>query len=180
MSRIGKQPITLPAGVVLKRENHEVIIEGPKGALRKKIPSELDLDHKEDKVFVVIKKSTKEANALQGTFRQIVKNMIEGVTKGFEKKLEIAGLGYKVSLRGNTLVFSLGFSHPVEFKIPEGISVNVEKNIITISGIDKELVGQTAAGIYHLKPVEPYKGKGIKYFGEEIKRKLSKKAKASK
>jgi len=180
MSRVGKKPIEIPEGVDLKIEGQTVIVKGPKGELKKEFPSVLKIEIEDKKIFVKTQSELKEMKALWGTSRAILANMVKGVKEGFEKKLEIEGLGYRANLEGNNLVLFLGFSHPVKFACPEGIKFLVEKNIITVSGIDKELVGKVAAEIRKIKPPEPYKGKGIKYLGEIIRRKMGKKAVATK
>jgi large subunit ribosomal protein L6 len=179
MSRIGKKPIQIPEGVKVEIYQNKIRVEGPKGKLEKNIPSEIDVQIKEGMILVSPKSKTKKAKALWGTIRQIIYNMVEGVTKGFEKKLEIEGLGYRASVSGDELVLEVGFSHPVKIKKPEGINFSVEKNIITVSGIDKELVGQIAANIRRVRPPDPYKGKGIRYLGEVIRKKAGKKAVAA-
>jgi len=179
MSRIGKKPIQIPEGVRVEIHQNKIRVEGPKGKLEKNIPSEIDVQIKEGMILVSPKSKTKKAKALWGTIRQIIYNMVEGVTKGFEKKLEIEGLGYRASVSGDELILEVGFSHPVKIKKPEGINFSVEKNIITVSGIDKELVGQIAANIRRVRPPDPYKGKGIRYLGEVIRKKAGKKAVAA-
>lgn len=180
MSRIGKKPIIIPKDVEVKIEDDEIAVRGPKGELRRTIFPEIkveleELSGKEKKLVLGIKKKTKNARAFWGLLRTLIFNMIEGVTKGFEKQLEIQGVGYRASLQGNILVLNIGFSHPVEIKAPEGIEFKVEKNIITVFGLDKQLVGQTAAKIRAQKKPEPYKGKGIRYLGEAVRRKAGKK-----
>ena len=179
MSRIGKKPIQIPPGVEVKIEGNKVMVKGPKGELSREFRPEIGFEIKEGKVFVFPKIETKITKALWGTYRQLIFNMIEGVTKGYEKKLEIEGLGYRASMEGENLVLRVGYSHPVTVTPPKGIKISVEKNIITVSGIDKELVGQIAANIKKVKPAEPYKGKGIKYLGEKIRRKVGKKTTAA-
>ncbi len=176
MSRIGKKPIEIPEGTQVRIDKGDIIVKGPKGELTQLLPLELEVSIKDNKLEVKPKKKTKNSSALWGLFRSLIFNMIEGVNQGFEKKLEINGVGYRAALEGKKLVMSLGFSHPVEMEAPEGIEFNVEKNIITISGIDKQLVGQAAAEIRSKKKPEPYKGKGIKYIDEVIRRKAGKKA----
>jgi large subunit ribosomal protein L6 len=180
MSRIGKKPIIIPKDVEVKIEDDEIMVKGPKGELRRAIFPEIkielkDLLDKERKLVLSIKKRTKKSRAFWGLLRTLIFNMIEGVTKGFEKQLEIQGVGYRASLQGNVLVLNIGFSHPVEIKAPEGVEFKVEKNIITVFGLDKQLVGQTAAKIRAQKKPEPYKGKGIRYLGEVVRRKAGKK-----
>ncbi len=176
MSRIGKKPISIPEKVEVKIEDQKITVKGPKGELSKQLPQEIKVEAKEGKIFLFPRVETKKTKALWGTWRQIVFNMIEGVVRGFEKKLEIEGLGYKAMLEGENLLLHVGFSHPVKIVPPPTIKISVEKNIIVVSGIDKELVGQVAAKIRKVKPPEPYKGTGIKYLGEIIRRKAGKKA----
>lgn len=175
MSRIGKKIILIPAGVEVKIEGKTVSVKGPKGEACFKLNKEIEAEKKEDKVLVSTNVETKLANSLWGLSRVMIANMVKGVTEGFEKKLEIQGIGFKAALEGENLTLSVGFSHPVKMKIPQGIKASVEKNIIVISGIDKELVGQFTANIRRVKPPEPYKGKGIRYVGEAVRRKVGKK-----
>ena len=175
MSKIGKKLIEIPSGVTVAIEEGLVKVKGPKGELEYKIPRELKIALTENKISVLPVSKSKKTPALWGTIRAIIANMVNGVNNGFEKKLEIEGIGFKAQTQGNDLVLNLGFSHQIFFKIPDGIKVEVLKNIITVSGISKELVGQTAANIRALKKPEPYKGKGIRYAGEVIKRKVGKK-----
>lgn len=174
MSRIGKQPITIPEGVEIKIENNQVSVKGPKGELNQDINPQIDLVMG-DKELKVEPKGEK-LSALWGLTRALIANMVQGVTEGFEKQLEIEGVGYKVVMEGEKLVLSLGLSHLVYVEAPEGIKISVDKNVMTVTGIDKQLVGQTAAKIRDLKKPEPYKGKGIHYVGEVIRRKAGKKA----
>ncbi len=175
MSRIGKKPIEIPKDVEVKVENNTVIVKGPKGELQKEVHFEIKIEIKDDKIFVSPEKETKRSKAFWGLFRTLIFNMIKGVTDGYEKKLEIHGVGYKANLEEEDLILSVGFSNPVKLDKVEGIEFSVEKSIITVSGIDKELVGQIAAKIRKVRPPEPYKGKGIRYLGEEIRRKAGKK-----
>jgi len=175
MSKVGKKPIEIPEGVTVTVQNEIVWVKGPKGELSFKLPREIELKLADKQLLVLPVGKSKKTPALWGTIRAIIANMVAGVHQGFEKKLEIEGVGFKAQVQGNDLVLNLGFSHPVVFKTPEGIKVNVEKNTITVSGISLELVGQTAANIRALKKPEPYKGKGIRYAGEIIKRKAGKK-----
>lgn len=179
MSRVGKKPIEIPEGVSVKIEGKKIIASGPKGTLEINLPLEIEAKIEEKKIFVFPEIETKKAKALWGTFRQLIFNAIEGVLKGYQKQLEIEGLGYKAEMKGKDLVLRVGFSHPVIFSPPEGISISVDKNIITVSGINKQLVGQVAAQILEIKPADPYKGKGLKYLGEKVIRKISKKARAA-
>jgi large subunit ribosomal protein L6 len=176
MSRIGIQPIIIPEGVEVKIDKDLILVKGKKGELTQKLIPEIEIEIK-DKIIVLKEPiKTKTSSALWGTFRALIANMVEGVSKGFEKKLIIEGVGYKAVLNGSKLVLSLGFSHPIEIQTPKGIEFKVEKNTILISGADKQVVGQISADIrIHRKP-EPYKGKGIRYSNEIVRRKSGKKA----
>ncbi|MEK7160882.1 MAG: 50S ribosomal protein L6 [Patescibacteria group bacterium] len=176
MSKIGEQPVNIPDGVEVKMDGNLVVAKGPKGELRRLIPAEIKVERQENQLIVSVAKTTKKSAALWGLSRVLLVNLVEGAKNGFEKKLEMEGVGFKVNLQGKDLVFSLGYSHPIEFKAPAGIDFKLEKNMITVSGADKEVVGQTAANIRQLRKPEPYKGKGIHYLGEVIKRKAGKKA----
>lgn len=180
MSKIGKQPVQIPTGVQVKLDGDLVVVKGAKGELKKKFPIDyLKLEINDGKVVISFLQDSIQARALWGTWRMLVANLIEGVSKGFEKKLELEGVGFKASVQGKNLGMSLGFSHPVTVVAPVGIEFKVEKNVITVSGIDKELVGQTAANIRDWYPPEPYKGKGIRYQGEVVRRKAGKKVGAT-
>lgn len=179
MSRIGKKPIQIPRGVVVAKDGNVVTVKGPKGELSWALHSAVDVDIANDVLTVKPVADSKKAPALWGTARARIQNMIEGVAKGFEKKLEIEGIGYRATLDGSRLQLSLGFSHPVRIEAPEGIKFSVEKNVITVSGYDKDMVGEVAARIRRARPPEPYKGKGIHYMGEVIRRKAGKKAVAT-
>lgn len=179
MSRIGKKPILIPEDVEVKIEGKRIIAKGPKGELAKEIRPEIKIEEKENKIFVNLQTETKKNKPLWGLTRAIIANTIKGVKEGFEKKLEIEGLGYKALISDDNLELFVGFTHSVRIKAPEGIKFSVEKNIITVSGADKELVGQIAAKIREVKPPEPYKGKGIRYLGEVIRKKIGKKAVAT-
>ena len=176
MSRIGKKTIDIPEKVEIKAENGKVLVKGPKGQLEQEISKDFELIIKDKELILKPKKELKKHSAFWGLYRSLIANMIKGVTEGFEKKLEINGVSYRASVQNNTLTLNLGLSHPVEIKAPENITFQVEKNIITVSGIDKQLVGQVAAEIRGKKKPEPYKGKGIKYIDEIIRRKAGKKA----
>ena len=187
MSRIGKKPIEIPEGVEVRAEGDKVKVKGPKGELEKEFSSEIKIELKEGKIFVSPQTETlqknkfttgqaKKTKALWGLTRALISNLILGVTHGFEKKLEIEGLGYRALTEGEELTLQIGFTHPVKIKAPAGIKFLVEKNIITVLGTDKELVGQIAAKIRKVRPPEPYKGKGIRYAGEQIRRKAGKRA----
>lgn len=180
MSRIGKQPITIPAGVTVTMADGRIEVKGPKGNLSLVLHPRVTVTNTDNQLTVTVKDPDLQSDrALWGLSRMLVANMITGVTAGYEKKLEINGVGFKAQVSGKNLVLNLGFSHPVEFPIPEGISMTVEKNVVTISGIDKQLVGETAAVIRRMKKPEPYKGKGIKYVDEVIRRKAGKVVKAA-
>ncbi len=176
MSRIGRQPVTVPAGVEVEISPASVTVKNQTGTLSQPILAGTKLAKDGDMVAVSRKSDTPEAIRNFGLMRTMVSNMVQGLTDGFEKKLEINGVGYRAAIAGNTINLTLGFSHPIIYDLPEGISAKVEKNILTISGYDKQLVGQVAANIRALKKPEPYKGKGIKYSGEVIRRKAGKAA----
>ncbi len=179
MSRIGNTPIKIPQEVTLTIDNHQVTVKGPKGELKQTVHNLVDLKQEEDSLVVTRKNETKMAKSLHGTMQRLLDNMVVGVTKGYQKNLELVGTGYRVNKQGNKIVLSLGYSHQIEYQWPEGITVEVEgNNKISVSGIDKQVVGQTAATIRGFKPPEPYKGKGIKYDDEIIRRKAGKAAKA--
>ena len=171
MSRIGKQPIEILKGVDIKIEGQTVSVKGPKGELSRVVHDEVNVEQKENEVIVFSNNS-----ALWGTTRSNIANMVHGVVDGYEKKLELEGIGYRVAVEGDNVVLNVGFSHTVEIKIPEGLSCMVDKNTIVVSGINKERVGELAAKIRKAKPAEPYKGKGFRYEGEVIRRKLGKRA----
>jgi large subunit ribosomal protein L6 len=174
MSRIGKKPIVIPAGVKVALVGQTVKVEGPKGRLERALHDQVAVLIEADQIQVT-PKDPQAGGALQGLTRTLVANMVEGVTKGFTKGLEINGVGYRAELKGTTLNLALGYSHPVEYPLPAGVSAEVEKQTkITVAGIDKELVGATAAKIRSFRPPEPYKGKGIKYADERILRKAGK------
>ncbi len=175
MSRIGKKPILILEGVEVKIDGQKVVVKGPKGELFKEFRPEVMIEIKENKIFISLQIENKQARALWGLTRALIANMVKGVTEGFEKKLEIEGIGFKAQVMGDTLELFIGFTHSVKIKAPENIKFLVEKNIITVSGFDLEKVSQTAAKIRKAKPAEPYKGKGIKYLGEIIRRKVGKK-----
>lgn len=179
MSRIGKKIITLPANVQVTINGQDVTVKGPKGTLALIMPAATTLVQNGQELNVTIADETnKDQRALWGLARSLVNNLIVGVTEGFKVQLEINGIGFKAAMQGKDLVLNVGFSHPVVYKAKDGIAFSVEKNVITIEGIDKQLVGQTAAEIRHIKKPEPYKGKGIKYSDETIRRKAGKVVKA--
>lgn len=177
MSRIGKQSITIPAGVDFKIVDDRIIVKGPKGELSQAAHPDVIIDKNENIITVNVKdQEDKKQRSLWGLYRQLINNMVVGVTTGFTKQLEINGVGYKAVLSGKNLVLTLGFSHPIEYPVPAGLEAKVEKNVIILSGANKELLGQTAAEIRSFKKPEPYKGKGIKYSDETIIRKEGKSA----
>ena len=175
MSRIGKLPISIPSGVTITVDDkHEVTVVGPKGTLKQFGQPLVTVTVEDNQVVVTRENDEQIARAGHGLMRALINNMVTGVTKGFEKKLELNGVGFRVSGGGQALDMALGFSHPVKYTAPEGIQLTVEKNLITVAGIDKQKVGQVAAEIRALKKPEPYKGKGIKYVDEVILRKAGK------
>ena len=175
MSRIGKMPVNLPQGVEIKINGQDVQVKGPKGQLARAFHPLVEISEKDGALNVTPRETTQQGRALWGLSRSLLNNMVVGVSDGFSKTLEVNGVGYRVEINGDTLKMALGFSHPVEFKLPAGISGAVERNnILTLSGIDRELLGQTCATIRGFRPPEPYKGKGIKYSTETIRRKAGK------
>ena len=175
MSRIGRMPIAVPAGVTVDiAENNHVTVKGPKGTLEKTLPIEMEITLEGAEVIVKRPNDLKKMKSLHGLTRSLIQNMVTGVTDGYKKTLEINGVGYRASKQGKTLTLNIGFSHPVEMTDPEGVETTVEGNTIVVSGIDKEKVGQFAAEIRDKKRPEPYKGKGIKYSDEVIRRKVGK------
>jgi len=176
VSRIGKKPISIPEGVEIKIEKeNKVTVTGPRGQLVKKIPSCLEIKKEDGHLLVLRPSDKKEHRSLHGLGRTLLANMVEGVSQGFSKKLELVGVGYRATKQGENLVLNVGYSQPVNFVPREGIEIEVPAPTkITISGIDKEIVGDTAAIIRRIRPPEPYKGKGIKYEGEHIRRKVGK------
>ena len=173
MSRIGKLPILLPSGAKLTLKERTIRVEGPKGTLTRELHPKVTLELKDDTIHVTV--DTEKDRAAQGLVRSLVNNMVVGVTDGFERILEINGIGYRASVSGSTLNLNLGFSHPIDFPLPKGIEADVDKNnTIRLKSFDKELLGQTAASIRNLRPPEPYKGKGVKYSDERIQRKAGK------
>ncbi len=176
MSRLGKQPVALPSGVEASFVDGVLTVKGPKGTLTQLMKSDVSVKVEDGAVALSPANDNKEARTLWGTYASITQNMIQGVTEGYEKKLEIEGVGYRAEAQGQKLTINVGFSHPVVMEVPEGITAVVEKNVIVVSGIDKHAVGQFAANIRKVKKPEPYKGKGIRYQGEYIIRKQGKKA----
>ncbi len=175
MSRIGKKPINLPKGVEVKIEDNIVTVKGPRGVLTQQLPGDIALNISEEEILVTRPSDAKKHRAYHGLSRALLANMVEGVTNGFEKKLELVGVGYRAQLQGSKLQLNVGFSHPVLIDAPEGIEFEVPAvTRITVKGIDKQLVGNTAAHIRAIRKPEPYKGKGIKYENEVIRRKAGK------
>ena len=175
MSRIGKMPIAIPAGVTVDvAENNKVTVKGPKGTLERVMAGDMEIKVEDGQVTVGRPNDLKRSKSLHGLTRTLLNNMVTGVTEGYEKKLEVNGVGYRAAKQGKKLVLNLGYSHPVEMEDPEGVETVVDGNIITVKGIDKEKVGQLAAVIRDKRRPEPYKGKGIKYADETIRRKVGK------
>lgn len=177
MSKIGKQPVSIPEGVTVEVSGTTVSARGPRGTLSRKFSREVAIEVKDGNVNVSVAAKSKTARAIWGTTRSIIFGMVEGVSKGWKKELELVGTGYRAEVQGGSLVLTVGYSHPVKVEAPEGVSFKVEKSIITVEGIDKEVVGQVAANIRAVRKPEPYKGKGIKYVDEIIRRKAGKAAK---
>ena len=174
MSRIGKKPISLPDAVKVQIEQADIAVTGPKGTLRHSVPEGITVEQTDTELVVNRASDNRTHRALHGLTRSLIANMVEGVSAGFKKQLEIVGVGYKAEKTGNVLNLSLGLSHPVEFPEPDGISIDVDKQIITVEGIDKCLVGQTAAQIRKFRKPDVYKGKGVRYVGETVRRKVGK------
>ncbi|UCD15250.1 MAG: 50S ribosomal protein L6 [Candidatus Omnitrophota bacterium] len=175
MSRIGKQPVNLPKDVKAKQEGRSLLIEGKKGKLSLEIPPAITVELDNGKITVKRNNDSKKVRSLHGTVRALISNIVEGVTQGFKKELEIIGVGYKAVMKGKSLVLNMGFSHPVEFSIPPDLKVSVPAaNRIVIEGIDKQKVGEFTARVRRIYPPEPYKGKGIRHSGEEVRKKLGK------
>jgi large subunit ribosomal protein L6 len=174
MSRIGKKPIQLIDTIKVSYKDKTISVKGPKGELTRMIHPYIDVDIHGNQILIKTLDESRKTKALQGLTRSLIANMVGGVSDGFKKVMEINGIGYRAEAKGDILKLALGFSHPVEFKLPKGISAAVEKNKITLSGIDKEQLGQIAANIRQLRPPEPYKGKGIRYIDERIQRKAGK------
>ena len=175
MSRVGRMPIAIPAGVTVDiAENNHVTVKGPKGTLERTLPAEMEITREGEEIIVKRPNDLKRMKSLHGLTRTLISNMVIGVTDGYQKVLEVNGVGFRAAKQGKKLTLNLGFSHPVEMEDPEGIETTVENNIITVKGIDKERVGQFAAEIRDKKRPEPYKGKGIKYSDEVIRRKVGK------
>lgn len=177
MSRIGKLPIEIPEGVTIEMKDGVCVVKGPKGELSERIHDKITVEIAEKEVLVKRSDEEKFSRSLHGLSRNLIANMVEGVTKGFEKRLEIIGVGYKAQASGSKLTLNLGFSHPIEYKAPDGVTFDIDKdkkNIVIISGISKQMVGEVAAKIRSYRKPEPYKGKGIRYEGEYVARKVGK------
>lgn len=175
MSRIGKQPVPVPKGVTVTIDGQKVTVKGAKGQLSRELPPEIAFVQEGEEIVVTRRNESRNARQRHGLVRTLIANMVEGVSNGYQKKLEIQGVGYRASLQGQKLVMALGYSHPVEFEPPAGIQFGVEGNTnVTVTGIDKEVVGNTAATVRSARPPEPYKGKGVRYAGEQVRRKAGK------
>jgi large subunit ribosomal protein L6 len=174
MSRVGRKPIPIPKGVTISIDNRRVAVGGPKGNLELEVHPNMSVEIGETEVAVTRPNNTRQNRSLHGLTRALIANMIHGVSEGFEKKLEIQGVGYRAAKQGDALSFQLGYSHPIVINPPPGIELEVDRNIITVSGIDKQVVGEVAAQIRALRQPEPYKGKGIRYVGERVRRKAGK------
>lgn len=181
MSRIGKKPVALPTGVTAQIDGHRVTVKGPKGEISRSLPEEMALALEDGTVVVKRPSDEPRHKALHGLTRTLVANMVEGVTDGFTKSLEIQGVGYKAEPKPFGVQLVVGFSHPVPYHAPTGIKITVTNNVLVkVEGVDKELVGQVAAELRNIRPPEPYKGKGIRYAGEQVRRKAGKTAQAAK
>jgi len=174
MSRIGKKPIPIPKGVEVSISDGSVAVKGPKGSISRPTHPKIGIEVGEGSVLVSVADESRESRSLHGLYGALISNMVSGVGKEFEKVLEIVGVGYRAEVKDQSIVFNLGFSHPINFALPEGISAAIDKNKITLLGIDKELLGRTAATIRGLRPPEPYKGKGLRYTDEHIRKKAGK------
>jgi large subunit ribosomal protein L6 len=176
MSRIGNKPIEIPKGVEVKVSDSEVSVKGPKGQLSRPLNPHVTIKVEGNEVVCERKNDSREARSAHGLMRALTYNMVHGVSQGWERKLEINGVGYRAETKGNVLVLNLGYSHPIEYPLPDGISAKVDKNVIILGGIDKEALGAAAANVRGFRPPEPYKGKGVKYVEEHILRKVGKAA----
>ncbi len=174
MSRVGKKPISIPSGVTVDLKGDQITVKGPKGELKRQIHSKVAVNTENGHIVVTVSDGSRDTRALHGLHRALISNMVTGVSRGFERVLEIVGVGYRAELSGRTAIFHLGYSHPIEYELPQGIDAKIEKTKITLTGIDKEVLGKAAAKIRSFRKPEPYKGKGIKYAEETIKRKAGK------
>lgn len=176
MSKIGKLPVELPSGVTVEINGRDIKVTGPKGVMEKTMPREVEAVVKDNQVVVSRKGNNKFAMSLHGTYRSLINNMVKGVSEGYKKQLELIGTGFRPEVSGNVLTLIVGYSHPVKLTAPEGITFKTEKMVVTVEGVDKEVVGEMAAQIRKVRPPEPYNGKGIKYVDEVIRRKAGKAA----
>ncbi len=174
MSRVGKKPISIPKGVEVKLDDDSITVKGPMGKLQQRVHPEVQVNVNGDNIIVSVEDQTRESKALHGLSRALIANMVTGASKGFERVLEIVGVGYRAELKGRTAIFHLGHSRPISFDLPDGVDAKIDKTKVTLSSIDKELLGRTAAKIRSFRKPEPYKGKGIKYAEETIRRKAGK------
>jgi large subunit ribosomal protein L6 len=175
MSRIGNKPIEVPAGVTVQLEPAAAVVKGPKGTLRVALPAGVTIEKEDGRLLA--RRESDQHSALHGLVRSLVSNAVRGVAQGFEKHLDIVGIGYRAEVKGKTAVFTLGYSHPVEFPVPEGLSITVDKQThVVVSGVDKQQVGQIASEIRALRPPDPYKNKGVRYTNERLKKKVGKAA----
>lgn len=179
MSKIGKLPVELPQGVKVELVGSDITVNGPKGSLTLSVPKEVSVDVSETEVVVKNLNESKDSRSKWGTVRKLIANMITGVTTGWQKQLELVGTGYRAEIMGSDLNLIVGYSHPVKISAPNGVTFKVEKNVITVDGFDRQVVGQVAAKIREVRKPEPYKGKGIKYTTEIVRRKAGKAAKAA-
>ena len=179
MSKIGQLPIQIPNGVTIDIAGKTVNVSGPKGKLSIVVNDLIGLKQEEGNLLVSVSKETKFAKSIWGTTRKLISNMVKGVTEGWSKQLELIGTGYRAEVQGNILVLTVGYSHPIKVEAPEGVSFKVEKGIITVEGPDRQIIGQVSANIRSARPPEPYKGKGVKYVDEIIRRKAGKAAKTA-
>lgn len=179
MSKIGQLPVQILSGANVEVSDKKVLISGPKGNLSVSLPNDIEVKVEGQNIIVSAKKDNKATKSNWGTVRMLLSNSVKGVTEGWKKQLELVGTGYRSEVQGNKLVLTVGYSHPIVIEAPEGITFKVEKSIVNVDGIDKQLVGQISANIRASRPPEPYKGKGVKYVGEYIRRKAGKAAKAA-
>ena len=174
MSRIGNKPVALPKGVQVTLAGDVIKVKGPKGELAKPVPAAIKVSVDATTINVSRTGNTPEVRSRHGMLRAHIQNMVTGVTTGFERKIEINGVGYRADVKGSSITFALGYSHPIDFPLPKGVTAKVEKNLLTLTGHDRDALGQTCAKVRALRPPEPYKGKGLKYVEEHIKRKVGK------
>lgn len=179
MSKIGQLPIQTPSGVTVEITNKTINVNGPKGKLSIVVDDLVTVKQEESNLIISVSKETKFAKSIWGTTRKLISNMVKGVADGWSKQLELVGTGYRAEVQGNTLVLTVGYSHPIKIEAPTGVSFKVEKGIITVDGIDRQIVGQISANIRSSRPPEPYKGKGVKYIDEVVRRKAGKAAKTA-